>query len=41
MSSIHGELRFWRQHLKQSRLLERAPPRTPPSMPYEGEFIGE
>lgn len=39
MSSIHNEIREWRKHLRQNRVVQKL--RFKIEMPYLGEFIGE
>ena len=38
MSSIHGEMRAWRLHLRSENTPQD---KTPAKMPHLGEFIGE
>ena len=38
MSSIHGEMRAWRLHLRTESEEKQRPPA---KMPHLGEFIGE
>ena len=38
MSSIHGEMRAWRLHLRNESLADK---KKQPPMPHIGEFIGE
>ncbi len=38
MSSIHGEMRVWRLHLRNESIADM---KRQPQMPHIGEFIGE